>query len=136
MKNKEKQLKSKQKKQLKALEVLKPEENKEETKSVEGLFAKYMRTNEIKNKINDIKKWQSKIKWKDLKYEAKNYIYDLQRYDTAITPFVDNICSGKININEVEIDETNLLKTWEEFSEKSRPRTKRGKGKKEILLKL
>ena len=62
MKNKEKQLKSKQKKQLKALEVLKPEENKEETKSVEGLFAKYMRTNEIKNKINDIKKWQSKIK--------------------------------------------------------------------------
>ena len=41
---------------------MKPEENKEETKSVEGLFAKYMRTNEIKNKINDIKKWQSKIK--------------------------------------------------------------------------
>ena len=62
LKNKEKQLKSKQKKQLKALEVLKPEENKEEIKSVEGLFAKYMRTNEIKNKINDIKKWQSKIK--------------------------------------------------------------------------
>ena len=62
MKNKEKQLKSKQKKQLKALEVLKPEENKEEVKSVERLFAKYMRTNEIKNKINDIKKWQSKIK--------------------------------------------------------------------------
>ena len=136
MKNKEKQLKSKQKKQLKALEVLKPEENKEEVKSVEGLFAKYMRTNEIKNKINDIKKWQSKIKRKDLKYEAKNYIYDLQRYDTAIRPFVENICSGKININEVEIDETNLLKTWKEFSEKSRPRTKRGKDKKEILLKL
>ena len=136
MKNKEKQLKSKQKKQLKALEVLKPEENKEEIKSVEGLFAKYMRNNEIKNKINDIKKWQSKIKWKDLKYEAKNYIFDLQRYDTAIRPSVDNICSGKININEVEIDETNLLKTWKEFSEKTRPRTKRGKDKKEILLKL
>ena len=136
MKNKEKQLKSKQKKQLKALEVLKSEENKAEIKSVEGLFAKYMRTNEIKNKINDIKKWQSKIKWKDLKYEAKNYIFDLQRYDTAIRASVDNICSGKININEVEIDETNLLKTWKEFSEKSRPRTKRGKDKKEILLKL
>ena len=94
-----------------------------------------MRTNETKNEINDIKKWESKIKWKDLKYEAKNYIYDLQRYDTAITPFVDNICSGKININEVEIDETNLLKTWEEFSEKSRPRTKRGKGKKRNTFK-
>ena len=34
-----------------------------------------MRTNEIKTVINDIKKWESKIKRKDLKYETKNYIY-------------------------------------------------------------
>ena len=33
-----------------------------------------MRTNETKNEINDIKKWESKIKRKDLKYETKNYM--------------------------------------------------------------
>ena len=36
-----------------------------------------MRANEIKNEINDIKKWGSKIKRKDLKTETKNYIYGL-----------------------------------------------------------
>ena len=30
-----------------------------------------MRTNDIKNEIDDIKKWKEKIKWKDLKCEAK-----------------------------------------------------------------
>ena len=51
--------------------VLKPEENKEEIKSVEQIFPKVMRTNEIKNEINDIKIWESKIKEKYLKYEKK-----------------------------------------------------------------
>ena len=35
------------KKQVEALEVLKPEENKEDIKSMEGLFPKGMRANEI-----------------------------------------------------------------------------------------
>ena len=63
------------KKQVEVLKALKPEENKEGTKSIEGLFPKDMRTNEIKTVINDIKKWESKIRRKDLKYETKNYIY-------------------------------------------------------------
>ena len=46
------------KQQIKALEVFKSEENKEEEiKPVEGLFSKVMRTNEIKNEIDEIKKW-------------------------------------------------------------------------------
>ena len=61
-------------KQVKALEVLKPEENKEEIKSVEGLFLKEMRTNEIKNEIDEIKKWEEILKGKDLKYEKNKYI--------------------------------------------------------------
>ena len=44
------------KKQVEALEVLKPEENKAEIKSVEGLFPKGMRTNEIENEIDETKK--------------------------------------------------------------------------------
>ena len=34
-----------------------------------------MRTNEIKNEIYEIKKWEEKIKRKDLKYETKICIY-------------------------------------------------------------
>ena len=61
-------------KQVKALEVLKSErnkeENKEETKSVAGLFPKEMRTIEIKNEIDVIKKWEEITKRKYLKYET------------------------------------------------------------------
>ena len=49
------------KKHIEALEVLKPEENKEDIKSVEGLFPKGMRTIEIKNEIEEIKKWGKKL---------------------------------------------------------------------------
>ena len=44
-----------------ALLGLKSEEN-QELNSIEGLFPKEMRTNEIKNEIYEIKKWEEKIK--------------------------------------------------------------------------
>ena len=34
-----------------------------------------MRTNEIKNKIDETKKWEVKTRRKDLKYEINVYIY-------------------------------------------------------------
>ena len=34
------------------------------------------------------------------------------------------------------MDQSNLLKNWKEFSEKSRPRIRKDKDKKEILLKV
>ena len=37
---------------------------------------------------------------------------------------------------EPEMNQTNLLKNWKEFSNKSRPRTKKDRDKKEILLKV
>ena len=110
--------------------VLKPEENKEEIKSVERLFPKVMRTNEIKNEINDIKIWGSKIKEKYLKYETKNYIYGFQQYDTEKS-FGDSIYTGNINRDEGDIDQTNLLKNWKEFNQKSRPRTNKDGDKKD-----
>ena len=39
-----------------------------------------MRNNEIKNKLDDIKKWEEENKIKDLKYETQKYIYDFQQY--------------------------------------------------------
>ena len=48
-------------KQVEALLALKQEEN-QELESIEGLFSNNMRTNEMKNEIDEIKKEQEKIK--------------------------------------------------------------------------
>ena len=64
------------KKQVEALEVLKPEENKEDIKSVERLFPKEMRNDEIKNEIDEIEKRENKSKRKDLRFETNRYIFD------------------------------------------------------------
>ena len=49
------------KKQVEALEVLDPEKNQKQ-KSNEGLFSKEIRNDEVKNEIDEIKKWENKIK--------------------------------------------------------------------------
>ena len=48
-------------KPIEALEVLKPEENKQDLKSIEGIFPKEMRTNETKNELDEFKKWEEKL---------------------------------------------------------------------------
>ena len=63
------------------------------------------------------------IKGKDLKYETTKYVYDFQQYD-IIRSFGDSIYSGKINIDEAEIDQSNLLKNWGNFREKSKLKPK------------
>ena len=39
-----------------------------------------MRTNEIKNEIDEIKKWEEEIKRKDLKYVTNKYRFDFQQF--------------------------------------------------------
>ena len=59
-------------KQVEALELLKPEENKEGTKCIEGLLFKKL----IKNEIDEDKKQENKIKRKDLKFETNRNLFD------------------------------------------------------------
>ena len=58
-------------KQAQVLKVSKPEERQQYLKSVEEVFPKEMRNNEIKNEIIKIKKWEKKIKRKNLTYKTK-----------------------------------------------------------------
>ena len=53
----------------------------------------------------------------------------LQQFE-AIRSFGDNIYTGKINIDEAEMDQKNLLENMMEFNDKSIPRSKEGSGKK------
>ena len=54
----------------------------------------------------------------------KHSIYDFHQYDT-IRSFCDNIYTSNTSMDEAEMDRTNLLQNWNEFSEKSKPRTKK-----------
>ena len=47
----------------------------------------------------------------------------------------ESISARKITANEADEDQSNLLKAIVEFNEKSSPRTKEDKDKKEILIK-
>ena len=67
-----------------------------------------MRTNKIKNEIDEIRKWEEKIKQKDLKYKPNKYLYDFQQFET-IRSFGDSVYTGKINIDESDLDQSNLL---------------------------
>ena len=88
-----------------------------------------MRSIEIKNEIDKIKKWEEKIKRKDFIYRANKCKYNFQQYET-IKSFDESIYIGKINIDEAEIDQSNLLENMVEFNKKSRPRKKEDKEKK------
>ena len=76
-----------------------------------------------------LKNGKKKLKEKIQNIKHKKYMYDFQQYHT-ITSFENNIHTGKINIDEAEMDQNNLLKNGKEFSEKSKARTKDGKDKK------
>ena len=77
-----------------------------------------------------LKKWENRIKRKDLKFETNRYIFDFQQYET-ISSFDDSIYNGKISIKEAQMKQTNLLENIINLSNKSRARTKKGKDKKQ-----
>ena len=68
----------KEEKQNRSSKALKSEENTEDINLIEKIFPKEMRTNEIKNEIYEIAKYEEKIKQEDLKYKTKCYKYDFQ----------------------------------------------------------
>ena len=97
-----------------------------------------MRNIETKSEIDESKKWENKNKRRDLIYKTNKYKYDFQQYET-IRSFSDSIFAGKINIDEAEMNQSNLLKNMVEFNEQSKLRKKEDKKEKkkkiEILLK-
>ena len=88
-----------------------------------------MRNIEIKNEIDEIKKWEEKIIRKDLKHKTNEYTYDFQQFK-AISFFGDNIYTGKVNISEAKVDQSNLLESIVKLDNKSRPRLKEDKEKR------
>ena len=61
------------------------------------------------------------------------YVFDFQLFET-IRSFGDSIYHGKIHIKEAQKKQTNLLENIVNFSNKSRPRSKKVRIKNKILL--
>ena len=74
-----------------------------------------MRTNEIKNELDEITGWEDKIKGNNLKYQTKKCIYDFQQLK-MLRSFGENIISGKIAISKADEDQSNLLEKIVEFN--------------------
>ena len=94
-----------------------------------------MRTNEIKNEIDEIKNWEEKIRRKDLvkqiNIKTNQYKYDFQQHDTTRS-FGDNVYKGKINTDEADIDQNSLSDSLKEFNDRSK--TVQGKNKKKKYI--
>ena len=69
-----------------------------------------------------------KCQTRKLNIQRKKYIYGFQQYET-VTSFGERIYTGKINTDQAEMDQSNVLQNVAEFSEKSKPRTIEGKDK-------
>ena len=63
------------------------------------------------------------------------YIYNFQQYET-MRSFGESVDTQKTSIVEAEKDQSNLLKNIVEFNNKSRPKSKEGKDKKEMFMKV
>ena len=97
---------------------------------MKDFFQKNVRTNQLKNEILGIRKWEGKIKRKGFKYKTNEYLYDIQQFQT-IRSFDDSIYTGEINIDKPEMDQSNLLGNMVKFNNKSKPTTEKGKAKKQ-----
>ena len=60
------------------LKVLKSDENEQNIKQISEIYQKKMRTSQIKSEIDEIEKWEEKIKREDLRYETKR-TYDFNK---------------------------------------------------------
>ena len=74
-----------------------------ELESIEALFPKNLRTDEIKKEINEIKKWADKVKRKDLKHKTAKYKNDFQKFETT-SSFSESIYSDKISIHKADME--------------------------------
>ena len=76
-----------------------------------------MSTDEIKNEIDEFRKWEEKIERKDLKYKTNKFLYNFQQFET-IRSFGDWMKLRRIKLICLE----NIVK----FNNKSKPKTNEG----------
>ena len=76
---------------------------------------------ETKNEFNKIKEIGKNVEREKLLYKASGNTYDFRKFNTIRT-FGKNIYEVKINLEEADKDQLDLLNEIKKFSEKTRPK--------------
>ena len=84
--------------------------------------------------LKKIKELEKKVDREKLLYETKNDTYDFRIFRTIRT-FGKDIYNGKITLEETNESQAKLTEEIYEFMNKTRPKSKKRKRKKKLLVK-
>ena len=97
-----KTIKDQGKKQVDALNTLKPDNNKKlEIKNEDIIPESAFASDEAMEEINKILKIEKNVDWEKLVYQASKYKYDFRKFNTIRT-FGEDIYNGKITLEEAD----------------------------------
>ena len=93
------------KKQVEALEVLKPNTQK---LTIKDAIPENTLTEEAKNELNKIKEIEKTVDRENLVYRTNDYTYSFKNV-RAINTFGRNVYNGKFTLKEADEDQSSLL---------------------------
>ena len=114
-----KTIEDQRKKQVDALESLKPSDKK--LPSIKDFISKENQNPEIINEIKRIEEQEKKVNRNKMVYKATNKTYDFRKFKT-IRAFGSEIKNNVINEHMADVEQNELLKYIEEFSSSTKPR--------------
>ena len=103
--------------------------------TIDYVIPKSAFSNEKANdEINKIKELEKNVDREKLVYETKTDTYVFRIFRTIRT-FGEDICNGKITLEGANESQANLVEEIEKFNNKTKPKKKENKEKKDILNK-
>ena len=130
----EKQIKTiddQREKEVTALNTLKSDKNNKLT--IEDMIPKNAFSNdEVEKEIDQIKEIEDAIDREKLLYKASGNTLDFKKFKTIIT-FGKDVYEDKVNFEEADKDQSDLLTEIKNFSEITRPKNNKKKQEKEIV---
>ena len=130
-----KTIKDQGKKQVDALNTLKPDNNKKlEIKNEDIIPESAFASNEAKKVINKIFKIEKNVDRGKLVYDAGKYKYDFRTFNTIRT-FGEDIYDSKITLEEADKHQLDLAGEINKFIKATRPKNYDKKQEKKLLQK-
>ena len=115
-------------KQVKSLKDL---NLKDQSKSIEGIFPKGNETNEIKDELSKIKRYENKAIRDNLFYDLSKKPFDFRTFKT-IRSLGDDIYNKRVNIDEADQEQSNLFDNFFDFNSKTKPKSQKTRKEKKV----
>ena len=127
-------MKIKEKKQVDALNTLESNNNnKLEIKNEDIIPESAFASDESRKELNKIKEIEKNVDRENLIYKKNKHTYDFRKFSTIRT-FGEDICDGKITLEEADESQSDLLGEIRNFNDKTRPQALKKKQIKKVTL--